>query len=245
MDASKVIELHRVQANRYINRAKTVDSSLQTWRNQIQSSRFISDTLVRTPPNADPCTNPTNFNQVIGCRCSSEANMPGSGSATTVYSVEKILLQAAGNAECASRPLNLTEAQAPGYKEELARIFSTTASQISDDLVAKASQYIILPECSCSNSNAGTVSAMNPNAMNPPEHGYNLYLPFPEVRAPIPNHGTTITGLSGGQQAVPCVYGTGRYVAPKYVDGYMCCGTCSCPIAQTATPCSCHPVSEP
>ena len=42
MDASKITELRQKQANKYINRAQTVDASTLTWQRQIQSSQFIA-----------------------------------------------------------------------------------------------------------------------------------------------------------------------------------------------------------
>lgn len=166
MDASKITELRMKQANRYINRAKTVDSSTLTWQQQIQSSTFIPS-LVPTA---------TNYNQVNACNnCSAESKialssnsvgstvalypnpMLGSGSATTVYSSDKVLYYNAGKTQCGNLPLNVVT---PQYS-------------------ALTSQYIILPECECSNTNIGPIDPSNPRAMLPPPGGYNLYLPIP------------------------------------------------------------------
>jgi hypothetical protein len=42
MDASKITELRQKQANKYINRAKTVDASTLTWQRQIESSKYVA-----------------------------------------------------------------------------------------------------------------------------------------------------------------------------------------------------------
>lgn len=171
MDASKITELRQKQANRYINRAKTVDSSTLTWQNQIQSSTFIPS-LVPTAPN---------YNQVNSCQnCSAESKIAlssnsvgaiamkypnptlGSGSATNVYSSQKVAYYNAGKAQCGNLPLNI----------------------VTPQYTATTSQYIILPDCYCSNSNAGPFSATNPIAMEPPVGGYNLYLPIPTTVPP-------------------------------------------------------------
>jgi hypothetical protein len=42
MDASKITELRQKQANKYINRAQTVDASTLTWKRQIESSKYVA-----------------------------------------------------------------------------------------------------------------------------------------------------------------------------------------------------------
>jgi hypothetical protein len=44
MDASQITKLLQIQNTRYINRNQTVDSSTLTWKNQIQSSKYIKGT---------------------------------------------------------------------------------------------------------------------------------------------------------------------------------------------------------
>lgn len=44
MDASQITKLLQLQNTRYINRNQTVDSSTLTWKNQIQSSKYIKGT---------------------------------------------------------------------------------------------------------------------------------------------------------------------------------------------------------
>jgi hypothetical protein len=191
MDASKITELRAKQANRYINRAKTVDSSTLTWQNQIMSSRFIASTV---PLSVDP-NSP--YSQVVNCTtCSAESLIAiqsnsvgqtaplypnprlGTGSASVVYSCDKILLQRAGNAQCCNSPLNLPVV--PGLATTQNAPEPYTMNQ-----TVQASQYVILPACDCTDTNAGAPDPNNPNAMLPPASGYNLYLPFPTSLPPV------------------------------------------------------------
>ena len=203
MDASKITELRQKQANRYINRAQCVDSSTLTWMNQIRSSTFLPSLIPNSP----------NYSQVISCNnCSAESKIAlssnsvgavaakypnptlGSGSATTVYTAQNLTMYKAGHVQCCEAPLN------------------TPQNPIE-------SQFITLPDCYCSNSNAGPFSETNPDAMVVPEGGYNLYLPIPTTVPPacaiVPtNAGTRLPTITNG----PCVYGN-PYVP---VDPYAC-----------------------
>lgn len=124
MDASKITELRQKQITNYIHTTKPVDAGVLTWYKQTCSSRFMADTVKRNPDNiANLCMSPTNYNQVIGCtNCSAESNITmqtngigqqnymrpnptlGSGSATNVYSSDKVLYYHAGNANLSFNP---------------------------------------------------------------------------------------------------------------------------------------------
>lgn len=240
MDASKITELRRIQANRFINRAKVIDSSLLTWKTQIESSKFIADTSYRISSinNSDGCIRPTQFNQPLGCQCASDSNISiqsggvkypnpasaGTGSASVEYSGEKILFQRAGMAECGNRPLNVSSTDAPGFSNILANIISTSVDSITELNIVQASQYIILPACYCNNTNIGSISDINPNMMNSPANGYNPYLPFPEVRSPLPSGGKNIPTIAGGQLIVPCMYGQQlKNISTTAAGLYSCC----------------------
>lgn len=171
MDASKITELRMKQANRYINRAQCVDSSTLTWQQQIKSSTFIPSLVPGAP----------NYSQVNACgNCSAESKIAlssnsvgqvaalypnprlGSGSATTVYTSDKVTYYRAGQAACCEAPLNI----------------------VTPQYTASSSQYIVLPACDCNDSNVGPVDPTNPDAMLPPPGGYNLYLPIPTTTPP-------------------------------------------------------------
>ena len=68
MDASQITKLLQSQNTRYINRSQTVDSSTLTWKNKIQSSKFIEGTPTCT--STAVCNIPTN-------PCCSDSNQPG------------------------------------------------------------------------------------------------------------------------------------------------------------------------
>lgn len=220
MDASKIIELRAKQANRYINRAKTVDASTLIWQKQIMSSRFIASTV---PQSVDP-NSP--YSQVVNCTtCSAESQIAiqsnsvgqtaplypnprlGTGSASVVYTTDKITFQRAGNAQCCNPPLNLVNV--PG----LAQTQSAPEPNYTAQQTVQASQYVILPACDCSNTNAGEPDPTNPDAMLPPTTGYNLYLPFPtslppvcqpcvEQNTPPPGYGYTQQNAAEGKAVI-------------------------------------------
>ena len=118
MDASKITELLQKQNTRYINRSNTVDASTMTWMNQIQSSKYIKGVATCTGlqntdvptqavcPNGDGTfsfggggkgtTLATGSSQHVLSVYSGAA-----GSASEVYSSDKILLQKAGQNYCA------------------------------------------------------------------------------------------------------------------------------------------------
>jgi hypothetical protein len=117
MDASQITKLHQKQNTRYINRCQTVDSSTLTWKNTIQSSKYIKG--VPTCSGEVNCNVPTNpgcsdKNGICafggaGRTTSIQTGSPqqflnvlagAAGSASEVYSSERILLQQAGKQSC-------------------------------------------------------------------------------------------------------------------------------------------------
>lgn len=155
MDASKITELRMKQANRYVNRAACVDSSTLTWQNQIRSSTFIPSLVAGSPAYNQPnqCQNCSAESKIalssnsVGAVAALYPNpMRGSGSATTVYSSDKVTYYNAGQAACGAAPLNI----------------------VTDQFSASSSQYIINPECFCSEINTF-------------DKPFNPYLPIPTV----------------------------------------------------------------
>jgi hypothetical protein len=179
MDASQITKLLQKQNTRYINRAQTVDSSTLTWKNQIQSSKYIKG--VKTcdgQQNTNVPTNPCCADQVAingvvqntgtysfggaGRTTALQTGSPqqflsvysgASGSAAQVYSSESILLQQAGKESCG----------VPGLSP------------------APTNSYIVLPTCYCVDTNGPTdnstpsqLSNVNPLPVN---NQSNPYLP--------------------------------------------------------------------
>lgn len=150
MDASQITKLLQIQNTRYINRSQTVDSSTLTWKQQIQSSKYIKG--VPTCNNEQNCNVPTQPACSVGNGiCSyggqgksttlitgSSQQYPNvlagaSGSASEVYSSERILLQQAGKQSCGVTPLIGTP-----------------------ENVYPENSYVVLPPCYCSDTNAPT-----------------------------------------------------------------------------------------
>ena len=191
MDASKITELRQKQISNYIHTRTPVDASVLTWYKQTTASRFMSDNVKRTPTNADVCTNPTNYNQIIGCaNCSSESKITmqsnsvgtqenrlpnptlGSGSATNVYSSDKITYYHAGNANHLFNP--------------------------------SSNMYVTISSCVCSNTNISSFNEGTGMFTPPTSDGFNLYLPLPKVVTPL-RCGTTVSLGNGVQIPVNCV----------------------------------------
>jgi len=117
MDASQITKLLQKQNTRYINRAHTVDSSTMIWRNQIQHSKYIKGVATCTGlqtndvPTDPPCANGDGTCSYGGggkqmtLATGSAQQYPSvfagaAGSASQVYSSDKILLQQAGRNYC-------------------------------------------------------------------------------------------------------------------------------------------------
>ena len=118
MDASKITQLLQKQNTTYINRSQTVDSSTQIWRNQIQSSKYIKGVATCTGlQNTDVPTQAqcplANGQRSYGGSGKQMTLITGStqqypsvfagaaGSASEVYTSERIMLQKAGRNLCA------------------------------------------------------------------------------------------------------------------------------------------------
>jgi hypothetical protein len=172
MDASQITKLQQIQNTRYINRNQTVDSSTLTWKQQIQSSKYIKG--VPTCNGEQNCNVPTQPACSVGNGiCSyggqgksttlitgSSQQYPNvlagaSGSASEVYSSERILLQQAGKQSCGVAP---TEP-------------------------APTNSYVILPSCYCSDTNVpslnnySSISNFMLNRLKPTEY-YEKNIPF-------------------------------------------------------------------
>ena len=160
MDASKITELLQKQNTVYINRRNTVDASTMTWRNQIQSSKYIKGvTTCSGLQNTDVPTQAVCPNGdgtfSFGGRGKGTALATGSsqhflnvysgaaGSASEVYSSDRILLQKAGRQYCA-------------------------------ELITDQDAYTILPKCTTVNTNGPTSDNPNPATNN---QDTNPYLP--------------------------------------------------------------------
>jgi hypothetical protein len=180
MDASKITELLQKQNTRYINRCQTVDSSTLIWKNQIQSSKYIKG--VKTCEGAQNCNVPTNpscpdrvtingqtqntgINSFGGAGRTSaiQTGSPqqflnvlsgASGSASEVYSSERILLQQAGKESCG----------VPGTNNYT--VTTTDNCGISTTSVIDNS-YVTLPACYCENTNGPTGPRYNVIGQNP------------------------------------------------------------------------------
>ena len=117
MDASQITKLLQMQNTRYINRSAAVDSSTMIWRNQIQSSKYIKGVKTCSgDQNTDAPTEATCSNGDGTCSyggggkqmtlaTGSTQHYPSvfrgaEGSASQVYSSDKILLQKAGRNYC-------------------------------------------------------------------------------------------------------------------------------------------------
>lgn len=117
MDASQITKLLQMQNTRYINRSAAVDSSTMIWRNQIQSSKYIrgvktcSGDQNTDAPTEAACSNGNGTCSYGGggkqmtLATGSTQHYPSvfrgaEGSASQVYSSDKILLQKAGRNYC-------------------------------------------------------------------------------------------------------------------------------------------------
>ena len=117
MDASQITKLREKQQIQYINRNNSVDSSTMIWRNQIQSSKYIKgittctglqQTSIPTEPVCPNGDGTFSFGggKEMSLATGSSQKYPSvfrgaSGSASEIYSSDKILLQKAGNTYCA------------------------------------------------------------------------------------------------------------------------------------------------
>jgi hypothetical protein len=176
MDASKITELLQKQNTVYLHRSNTVDSSTMTWRNQIQSSKYIKGVATCTGlqntdvpteaicPNGDGTFSFGGGGKQMTLATGSSQQYPSvyrgaAGSASAVYSSDKILLQKAGRQYCA-------------------------------ELITDQDMYTILPTKSVSvNTNGPTSDNPNPSVNNQDTNPYlppfDTYYKFKTPPAPV------------------------------------------------------------
>jgi hypothetical protein len=115
MDASKIIEYKQRQANRYVHRSQTVDSSTLTWKSQMQASRYINNTPLPKPNCTTSCSAGqgrvqlyANSNPVQNSTIDTSRPDPryGIGSATKIYSAQMLTQQKVGNQLCGAAPVS-------------------------------------------------------------------------------------------------------------------------------------------
>lgn len=205
MDASQITKLLQKQNTRYINRCQTVDSSTLTWKNQIESSKYIKG--VKTcdgEQNLNVPTNPCCANEVAingvtqntgtysfggsGRTTAIQTGSPqhflnvlsgASGSASQVYSSESITLQRAGKESCGVAGTN----PAP----------SNSYVVLPGGDPATSNSQLQIPSCSyiCSNTNGpinnGTVPVNN--NLNPYLPAFDTYYAMknPQCKYPVPD----------------------------------------------------------
>ena len=151
MEASQITKLLQKQSNRHIHRPQTVDSSTLTWKQQIQSSTYVHG--LHTPQSASCCVDQSGQRN-NGGQGKQTTLVTGStqqypnvfssakGSASEIYSSDRLLLQQAGKHACA-------------IQQDLNASCSFTSS-------------IDLPECYCDNTNLPT----NATQINPQNNPY-------------------------------------------------------------------------
>ena len=109
MDASQITKLLQKQNTRYIHRSQTVDSSTLTWQNQIQSAKYIKGTVPTQCANGSYGGQGKDTTLITGSTQRYPNVYAGaSGSASQVYSSDKITLQLANNNACGPAALNAT-----------------------------------------------------------------------------------------------------------------------------------------
>ena len=175
MDASKITELLQKQNTVYLHRSNTVDSSTMTWRNQIQSSKYIKGVATCTGlqntdvpteavcPNGDGTFSFGGGGKQMTLATGSSQQYPSvyrgaAGSASAVYSSDKILLQKAGRNYCA-------------------------------ELITDQDMYTVLPKCVTVNTNGPTSAnpdpAINNQDTNPYLPPFDTYHQFKNAPAPV------------------------------------------------------------
>jgi hypothetical protein len=175
MDASKITELRQKQNTVYLHRSNTVDSSTMTWRNQIQSSKYIKGVATCTGlqntdvpteavcPNGDGTFSFGGGGKQMTLTTGSSQQYPSvyrgaAGSASAVYSSDKILLQKAGRAYCA-------------------------------ELITDQDAYTIIPNNVTVNTNGPTSANPNPSINNQDTNPYlppfDTYHQFKNPQAPM------------------------------------------------------------
>ena len=168
MDASKITQLRQQQASKYINRAQqSVDASVITWQQQIQSSRYLPQTTTATPP-----TDPANLGGCKTCGGFATTNIltnttvrkpnpyfSAKGSGNFINSCDAVTYKRAGDQYCGTTNVN----------------GATTLDQ----------QFIQLPSCFCNNVDRwllpGTTNQYSaPPPLDAAQAWLNPYLPNPK-----------------------------------------------------------------
>lgn len=185
MDASQITKLLQKQHTRHIQRPQTVDASTLTWKRQLLSSTHVhglhepAATLVPCCPDPSPedlatfLPISTPAPQAYGGQGRQTTLTTGStmqfpnvfssatGSASQVYSADRLLLQKAGKQACA----------------------------IESDLASSCPSSIDLPSCFCRNTNVPTgeqVAAGTPNPQsNPYLPPFDTYYRFKQPCDPV------------------------------------------------------------
>ena len=110
MDASQITKLLQKQNTRTLHRSQTVDSSTLTWKQQIQSSTYVNGPHHTSSAS---CCSDTTGQRSYGGQGKQTTLITGSvqqypnvfasatGSASEIYSSERLLLQQAGKHACA------------------------------------------------------------------------------------------------------------------------------------------------
>lgn len=177
MDSSKITEMRQKQANKYINRAKVVDSSTLTWQHQLQGSTYVAS---QAP-----------FADLPGCQVRGTFSTVGLG--TAGVGPGAILLEMSGNqAIYQVTPAPLVPNPKFGGMGSGGRVYSAQniAMMISGQNicgVATPQQQLIqtLPTCFCSNQdifyqNGNTSKLYVANPADPSNNWLNPYLPIPQ-----------------------------------------------------------------
>lgn len=199
MDASQITKLLQLQNTRYINRNQTVDSSTLTWKNQIQSSKYIKGTPTcgynsngTAVVNCNVPTNPCCADRVLvdGQLQNTGLNsFGGSGRTTSLQNGSpqhflNVLSGAAGSAAQVYSSESITLQRAG---KESCGVTSSTQPNYPDN------SYIVLP--------GGSPSGSNAQLLNPSCNYLCLNTNGPTsndtsgLNTPVVTGNSTITGL--------------------------------------------------
>lgn len=168
MEASQITKLLQKQSNRHVHRPQTVDSSTLIWKQQLQSSTHVHGLHLPSPMS---CCSDQNGQRNYGGQGKQTTLVTGStqqfpnvfssakGSASEIYSSDRLLLQQAGKHACA-------------IQQDQNASCSLTSS-------------IDLPECYCSKTNLPTdTTQINPQN-NPHLPAFDTYYHFKRTCDPV------------------------------------------------------------
>lgn len=169
MEASQITKLLQKQHTRHLHRPQTVDASTLTWKQQIQASTYVHG--LHQPVAASCCTDSSSgftaggqgkqiYLQTGSTHSVLSPFSPATGSASQVYSSERILLQQAGKHACA---------------------IQSEMSQNGSPSIA-----LELPACFCENTNAPEPNQTQPNPqVNPYLPPFDTYRRFKQPCDPV------------------------------------------------------------